>query len=961
MARRAVSIGLGVLIVGTLGGVLTGFFLAGRPLPDRSSAARRASEGPPPHGDKSETPRSVIARPGQNLGALAETPDGEIRGTVYNALGERADGALVYVVPSGKLAVVGKSQFTATCDATGFFSISSLDTVGHFAVSASFGEQFGTALCQLTSESPVADVAIVLAVLPAIKGQVVSSEDLEVADARIQPYYSPGEVVSNSLRIAHEVVSDNSGAFVLRVPSPTPWTLYVTAEGYSPTFTTPIMSGTQDARVVLEAGFQLSGQVMLGTSAAQGAEVVLSQADMALPQLPTRSDADGAFHFSSLAPGKYGLSARLGNSVAVDPPLEVQIDGGSVDGLLVYLEEGGVVKGRLVEQETGNGIGGVRVSATASSDSRIRRSSDASDDQGHYEIHGLTTGQYRIIPDTPPVFKRIGARSRQGGVQVQIQVGEVQEGIDLYFARRPVISGRVLDQSDNPVAGAEVRGTSDTGWTDRTRSAHDGAFTLTGVEIRDVIRLHASTPKLTSKSLGPLEFPESGLADLELILAAARDGLVAGVVQNSRSEPVRLRVSAWADEDTPDRVPNFAETDVEGRFLLPNLPPGNYELVGQPGDGNPQTLIAMSLRAGQQIRGLRLIYESDGLLELSGTVTDANGSPVQAALQLFQQDEGALSHRGATGTGIEGTFLFSGLRRGDYTISVTATAYAVANVGPFAAGSKDVTIQLVPNPRIIGQVLLKSGEPVKSFGVAAIRSNPGEGGAESRQSLYQSVTHPNGQFELSVEPGDYEVIARADGHGSGRTAVGHIRSGTIADGIVVVLEPRKRYRGRVLDTGGQPVAGAAIFAGPLPARVDQAIGGAIALSDADGYFEMTEPDANVAPHWSAYHEVAGFGEVYSETAGADIVTIEMHAAASLSVEVSRGGASLPGATVFVENMNGKRVVTTNSDSDGNAVLSNLPPGEFLLGAASVDGEFTETKHEVLLSSGEETHVRLEVD
>lgn len=91
------------------------------------------------------------------------------------------------------------------------------------------------------------------------------------------------------------------------------------------------------------------------------------------------------------------------------------------------------------------------------------------------------------------------------------------------------------------------------------------------------------------------------------------------------------------------------------------------------------------------------------------------------------------------------------------------------------------------------------------------------------------------------------------------------------------------------------------------------------------------------------------------------VALELHPGASLAVEVTQGGAALPGAAVFLENPHGIRVVTTNCNSDGSTLLSNLPPGEYVLGVVPADGENLATTHAVQLSAGEDAHVRLEVE
>ena len=124
----------------------------------------------------------------------------------------------------------------------------------------------------------------------------------------------------------------------------------------------------------------------------------------------------------------------------------------------------GAISGRITEQASGRPLPRTLVTLSASGSSRQLEA--LADAQGRYEFIGVEPGDYvlwakpgelrsthlpQVFGQDAPMFSAGPPRS-----SVRLKAGEVLHDIDIQLTRALAIEGRVLDPTDEPMAGVEV-------------------------------------------------------------------------------------------------------------------------------------------------------------------------------------------------------------------------------------------------------------------------------------------------------------------------------------------------------------------------------------------------------------------------------------------------------------------------------------------------------------------------
>lgn len=742
---------------------------------------------------------------------------------------------------------------------------------GSYVVQAQADGQIARASCRLSREAPVADVLLILQGADGISGRVVDSAGAGVRGAAVFPLLLDGQERQSSAVLADATVANGQGAFALPWLEAGTWTFQARAPGFAPTISTPIATGTHDAVIQLEPGVHVAGRTTDGGEPAADVKVTLATVGMKAPALAVTSDAEGAFVFEAVPPGDYLLRGEKAGRIVKDAPIQIAVANTPHNGLLLELVDGGVLRGRVSDRDSGEGISGVVVRALREGEGRLRLVSAPSDAQGRFEVAGLDPGAYELVADEAPGYSRYGRN--QSAVYVAIAAGETLEGISIALSRGVVISGHVVDAQGEPVGGADVHGRV-RGWQDRQSTGKDGAFTLSRLNGGETIRVMASTTSAKSKEY-TFDIPPAGLSGVKLVLEHAADGLIAGVVVDRRSQPFHGRVSLALADEGSHRTTNRTNTDAEGRFLFASVAAGAYKIGARTESGIGRELLRLTMKPGQQVRGLRLVFDEDASLEISGKVTNESGAPVAALLTLDRLRYPGSAAQSTGSTAVDGTFRFRGLDEGFFRITASAPGYAEVNVDDIPSGTQDLSIVMPGGLTISGTVVSSENIPITEFEAAVIHTGVSVYATAFIQSPFKHFSNPEGAFSLEVDEGRYDVIARAPGFAMGRARVGAVGSGAGAEGVLVVLEKHPPVSGRVIDSEGRPVVGAAIFLGELPGGAEYITDFAAAYSGAEGRFEIGAPELERGFHLSVFHRTAGFGEVFTAAISSEPLEIQL--------------------------------------------------------------------------------------
>jgi len=946
-------------IVGALGILLVlSYFVLGRgnetaqPRPDASS---RVDE-PAPHQERGN-PDAVSPAPPvlDTAPQTAEPPPGVLSGKVLFADGTPAGGAAITVRHVADGAAAPLEAGAAEADAEGDFHIGGLQ-LGWQILQAAHGTQSAQVGQRLLAHAPAANVLVVLRVAEGIGGTVVDARGRPVEQARVYPLLHEKRTRTTSHVVGAAVPTDADGQFLLNYLEDGNWTLYVESEGFAPTVSPEIHTGTYNARIELLDGLVLTGAVVhdADESAVPAATITLSpQGSLGLPQT-VRSGGDGSFRFAAVAPGAYFLQATYRAQVLKDSPLPIMLDTASKH-LLLRLEDGGTIRGRVLERESGEGIAAIEIEARTAEEPRERVRSASSGEQGEFVLSGLAAGTYSISVSQYALFHAF-LRER---VTINMRPGQVVEDVTLLISKGSQISGRVLDHENLPVAGAEVRGTGG-GWQDYRLSDAEGRYTLGKIVPGTEVIVHASTAEALSKPVGPLYVGAEGLDEVDLFLTEPADALVSGTVVDLRNRPLRARVAAGPAGRNDAFRPKTAMSDNAGYFILPGLGAGEYRLVVRPGGGEQQELHRLRLGPGQQVRNLRLVYDGDSELVISGSVTDEEGAPVQCHVQLLPPASDRMYIQSASFTGVDGGFRFDSLSPGSYSVRAEGVGYAGTTVHGVEAGTENVRIILPPAPKIEGVVQSSAGAPVTAFELALVVHGAQPGYGAGLYSDFRWVADAMGRFSLDAAPGSYDLLARAPGFGTARAHVGAVQPGVTVPEIVITLEPRPALVGLVLSAAGEPAPGASVFLGALPPQPAHMSSRAAAVTDSSGRFELPGQEHTEFLHLSAFHPVFGMGETMADSGqtGREL-RIHLRAAGTLIVQVSERGRPAAGAYVYVDSGRGPLVHTTGDD--GMARIDNLPGGDILVGVTHGSPGIEPGMQPVFITPGTETRAALELE
>jgi hypothetical protein len=338
------------------------------------------------------------------------------------------------------------------------------------------------------------------------------------------------------------------------------------------------------------------------------------------------------------------------------------------------------IVGRVTNLETGGPLRRALIritSPTLPSDRRISTNSD-----GRYEVRDLPAGEYSLKAGRGGYLTLAYGQRRPGEVGKPLQLGEGQtvKAIDFALPRMGVISGRVVDDTGEPIAKVSV-------WAMQF-GRHQGARKLIPFIVPEEglwLGGHAITDESGQYSLvlppgefvvrgqsretWPLEsdttqvfgYPPSfypgviepteaqrikvgvgqEVGNIDFALVPARTSRVSGTVFNAAGAPVANESVTLSQEVMGPQggstfpSSNTAQTGPDGRFSVNNVQAGEYMLAVRSAAGNDQPAQEahqMIQVAGIDIDGLVIVTGSGGTVR--GQVASDDGTPVSGVDRL---------------------------------------------------------------------------------------------------------------------------------------------------------------------------------------------------------------------------------------------------------------------------------------------------------------------------------------
>jgi len=541
---------------------------------------------------------------------------------------------------------------------------------------------------------------------------------------------------------------------------------------------------------------------------------------------------------------------------------------------------------------------------------------------GAFAFDGLIRRDYRL---------EATAGDRYAG-PARVWIADKPEPVTLRMHRGGSVVVTVTDRAGGtPVAGAEVELRSALTW--RATTNQDGIATLTGLGASfSPLLVHASGYAEAATMLRT-----SGNADVveHTALSLARGAALTGRVLDDRGAPVaNARVVATNASEVltvADPPREAVLTRADGSFTFPIVSAGTWRITATAGSYAPTTSAPITVDGEHARTDLELRLAAGAVV--SGTVTDASGTPVAAA-EVSVVVHGYLPWRTRRQafTDASGAFAIRGQepRAVDVVAWHDTGASVIVPVDLATNREQHVDLRVDITGAITGTVVDEHGQPLADAPVIA--DPDGDARAWSVRGWQETVTDPHGAFRFPGLPDElYTVRAARPAAAEAELWLSTgVATRPTAAPIQIVVPADGRVLGKVQLADGSPVTAFTIALGNTSAVPIVTKDGTFALPAPAGTYTLTvtgpgfvttSRDATIAEgidtDVGAIAVTAGrsiSGRVLDET-GMPIANATVAAGALLS-----GG----GAELYIKTESIAARDTTTA-ADGRFVLAGFPP------------------------------------
>ncbi|MEM1202334.1 MAG: carboxypeptidase regulatory-like domain-containing protein [Acidobacteriota bacterium] len=725
-------------------------------------------------------------------------------------------------------------------------------------------------------------------------------------------------------------ITDADGRMALVLPGGAEGQLQLaSAKGHRGTFGIE-PDGDGDARLVLENPRTLRGRVLDKTTGTPVPDALVWPVS---PGEAVLADRGGWFEIVGVGPREWLTAAAVG--FFGDVETVIFRDGEPDPSPTLQLLALAGVEGRVLDLD-GEGVAGAKVGVWGADEAY-----DRSRDRPMGDVRTDSEGRFKFpsIPAGFPFFLRCQHR---GFVDVELQVPplepkEVRRGLEMLLEPGRDGVGRVVDEDDRPVVGAEVALTSATVqdavsqlWGQDT---HRGRVAVTDGEGRFVVPdLAVGDFDLRARARGfaPATVPgievrdEPGPADLgTLVLMPGAE--IRGRVVDAADRPLaEVRVDhqgldrgPWPIEGRRDDPPG-AVSNREGRFTIPDLAPGQRVMLQLEKEGYVTARLSAAPAAEEP---QEVVVEA--AVSLAGRAIDEAGEPLQGVVVMASDARPGKNRMEYGFSDAEGAFEIDTLAPGIYQVQADRRGYrnsTLSDVEVTAEGAF-LEVTLRRGATLVGWTLDPSGAPLPDARISVE--------APAEQEQYGGESDAEGRFTVRGLPSG-KLVVRGFHPRFVRASEELVLDGDRGS-VELRFEAGAEIRGRVVDESGRPVEGARWST--LPTGIDDSMSGyGYGVTAADGMF-VHGPAAVGGFTLEVKHE--GFA-VHRTLYEADSVP-----AGDLEVVLRRGGV-LRGrvlgldldalAELQIQASGPAGVIQGRVDYDGGFEIANVSPGVWTVSA-----------------------------
>ncbi|HKS22214.1 MAG TPA: carboxypeptidase-like regulatory domain-containing protein, partial [Thermoanaerobaculia bacterium] len=664
------------------------------------------------------------------------------------------------------------------------------------------------------------------------------------------------------------------------------------------------IDGAKPITIRLGTAASLSGSVTSKGTPVAGATVQLTDEGEIYSAV---SDAKGHYAVAALPPGRY--NAMAGHpAYATAHAAEVHASAGATHAFA--LPPRATVRGSVVDEEGKPAAGAFAASSMFGASSPVVMTNAAGEFTLRLPVSGSTaiaaskTGYATAV--TPPIA---------------LEPGETKSGVKLSLKRGFPLQVKVVDPDRAPVANAavDIMLGGDGGEAfrmvplpcsvlDRTKcrvTGADGTVETRLTEGKYDLRLAGDfVPKtLNGQALTARSSP--------LVVTVERGAEVSGRVMFSDGTPVSdARVTVIPGASTT------AMSDANGAFTLKQLPRTALSLVAMSVDD--VAMRSTPVKVTPPARDVTITFAKPARIE--GRVIDrVTSQPVTSFNVTVTRGQAGPMGRGADVNSPDGTFVLKRVQPGPLELRVTAPGYVSGSASDLLVEEgktlSGVEVKLDRGARIVGHVTA-NGSAAAGVHVRF--------GSRSRHSG-MADTDANGDYVLDGVPaGEQTLDFMKQGLVTKRKTV-EVAAGKEARADAD-LDRGREIHGRVVDRGGQPVAGARIGVNTPASPYASS-----ATSESDGTFTVSGlEDGRYTVNAQKNGYVGASVDDVDSTASRD-VTLTLDRGATITGRVT-GLAAEELAQVRVSASGHNASASAQTDASGDFTLTGIPDGTITLTA-----------------------------